>query len=109
MMIELALATLLQGSVSDSSVLGITGLRWGVMDHKIYKIHYGGPAYYAGLQVGDKIIKVEDEDNRHELTGKPYTLVSVTVKRKDIIKTYTLYRVPWNTIESKEVRDYYGK
>ncbi len=59
------------------------------------------PAITSGIQLGDCIVKVENEDVSDKnynyvsskIKGKPATSVNITVKRNDDILNYTLQRV----------------
>lgn len=70
----------------------------------------GKPADKAGVESGDRIVKVNDEpvgedpdirDVVSKLRGKPGTEVTVTVKRGDATKTFTITR---EKIEAPETR-----
>lgn len=89
----LILLTILQASAfSSDDARGFIGVRIGVLDHRIQRVYANTPAARAGLQSGDKIISVRDEDNRKNIEGFVGSEVVIVVKRKNEQLTFKMKR-----------------
>lgn len=79
----------LEGRCSNEA--GKIGIRtdW---ERKIVKCYHGCPAYYAGLRIEDKILLV-DGSLKKEITGPPYTEVTIVVRRGFQILTFKVSRI----------------
>lgn len=63
-----------------------------MLDHRIQRVYANTPAARAGLQSGDKIISVRDEDNRKNIEGFVGSEVVIVVKRKNEQLTFKMKR-----------------
>lgn len=116
-MLALALVVALSGHVEDSHTVGIIGVKlWG---HRILEVHEGSPADLAGLKAQDVIKKVVNDDSKStEISGKPDTSVFLIVQRKiydekthkrvNILLNFRITRVPWQTLNNKDIERYYS-
>ena len=120
------LSALLNGSVYKDNSIGVIGItKYGSI---IRDVHPDSPASKAGLKNGDKLKEVVDEDGKHEITGEPYSEVTITVERKEckcgdnkcscsqcdcskikVLKTFVITRLPWQLVKDKRTQNYYGK
>lgn len=108
MLIELCVATALQAQVSLSrGTVGIVGFRQSSFNYSVLEIHPGSPAYGI-LQVGDRVIAIDGDANRHDATGEPGTSVVITVKRKDKVFDVRFQRVPVQDLHSSYLCRYFN-
>ncbi len=109
MMFELLICGMLEGSAvkTDSPGLGILGLRWNPSTRVIIKVHDKGPAKEAGLLAGDKIIYI-DENNNKLRPGDPGEKVNLTIKRNKDTFEVTLTRKDVRELENKALNQYFG-
>lgn len=98
----------LHGNVSRAKSLGVIGITVSFGGKGIVNVHPNTPAEKAGLKKGDKILKVEDAEGRHDIDGKPYTEVSLTIKRGDLAPFIVIVqRLPHQKVENKDVQKYF--
>lgn len=130
-------AITLYAHIEKYKSVGIIGIRTPAFSGKISIVHSGGPADRAGIQAGDKIVKVIDEFGRHSITGEPGSEVTITLRRQvcsttsmscercheveyyhkhkdeghqvERIEEYTvtMERVPYQELNNKEVDEYF--
>src|SRR5271168_2071571 len=75
MLLELCVATALQAGVTiTKGTVGIVGFRQSSFNYSVLAIHPGSPAEGV-LQVGDKVLAIDGDANRHNATGVPGTSV----------------------------------
>lgn len=98
----------LHGTVSKAKSLGVIGITVGLNGKSIVNVHPNTPAAGAGLLKGDKILKVVDMEGRQDIDGKPYTYVSMVIKRGEAPPLVVIIRrLPHQVINNKEVRGYF--
>ena len=98
----------LHGKVSKAKSLGVIGITVSVTGKGIVNVHHDTPAERAGLKKGDKILKVIDIEGRHDIDGKPYTYVSMIVKREGAPPLVVIVqRLPHQEIANPQVRGYF--
>lgn len=73
------------------SGIGCIGVETTQISRTIKKVHPGGPAALAGMQVGDKILAVNDR-KYGAIVGPPDELVVIVVKRGDKTITFEIVR-----------------
>lgn len=98
----------LHGSVTKAKSLGVIGITVSFGGKGIVNVHPNTPAEAAGLKKGDKILKVVDQDGRHDIDGKPYTDVSMIIKRGDDPPIVVIVRrLPHQEIKNIQVQKYF--
>lgn len=99
----------LQGTVKKAKSLGVIGITVSIGGKGIVNVHPNTPAEQAGLKKGDKILKVEDKDGRHDIDGPPNSTVVLLVKRagNETPLVFIITRKAHQEIENKEVRSYF--
>lgn len=98
----------LQGTVKKAKSLGVIGITVSIGGKGIVNVHPNTPAEQAGLKKGDKILKVEDKDGRHDIDGKPYTYVSMLIKREGMDPFIVIVqRLPHQEIKNQQVQKYF--
>lgn len=111
-----------QVEVETKGVFGGLGIEIGVKDGLLTIIApiEDTPAARAGLQAGDKIVRIESESTKNmnvmdavkRLRGEPGTKVTITVLRESVPepKTYTLTRelIKIKSVKSKPMEDGIG-
>lgn len=98
----------LQGKVTRAKSLGVIGITVSVTGKGIVNVHPNTPAERAGLKKGDKILKVEDAEGRHDIDGRPYTYCSILVKRGDQAPFIVIVqRLPHQEVQNPQVRKYF--
>lgn len=108
-MLEILTALMIEGSVikTDKPGLGILGIRINSLTRAINKVHPSGPAARANLQVGDKIIYVDEKDNKLR-PGDPGDPVTLTIKRGKEVFELTLIRQDVREFNNKSLSQYFG-
>jgi len=108
MLFELFVATALQASVSETrGTVGIVGFRQSSFNYSVLEVHPGSPAEGI-LQVGDKVLAIDGDTNRHNATGEPGTDVVITFKRADKIFDATFKRVPVQDLHNAYLCRYFS-
>jgi C-terminal processing protease CtpA/Prc len=108
MLLELYVATALQAGVSfNHGTVGIVGFRQSSFNYSVLAVHPGSPADGV-LRVGDKVLAIDGDTNRHDATGEPGTSVVLTVKRGDKVFDATFQRVPVQDLHSDYLCRYFN-
>ena len=79
--INLQAACRLDGKPPKPSDKGLIGISIGSINHKIYRVWPHTPAEQAGLQSGDDIVAVCDDQNKHDIIGPVGSEVVLVVRR----------------------------
>lgn len=95
--LELALATVLQGQVSNVEDIGVIGIRVNKLWDTISVVHPGTPAEKAGLLKGDQILTVDGKWDG-EIDGKPGTSVTLKIRRGRQILEFSIEREALHTL-----------
>lgn len=103
-MLNLIAAIVLQGQVSNDSTEGVIGIRWSWMTDKVYRVYKDSPADQAGIQIGDKIIKVKDDEGHLEIRGDSFSYVNITIKRDGKVLQFRVMRAPENQINREYIK-----
>ena len=98
----------LHGKVTRAKSLGVIGITVSFGGRGIVNVHPNTPAEQAGLKKGDKILKVEDAEGRHDIDGRPYTEVSLLIKRGEEPPFIVIVqRLPHQEVQNVQVQKYF--
>ena len=98
----------LHGKISKAKSLGVIGITVSIGGKGIVNVHPNTPAEKAGLKKGDKILKVDDAEGRHDIDGRPYTEVSLLIKREGMEPFIVIVqRLPHQEVQNAQVQKYF--